>query len=357
MPKPSVKFRLFAVLIFLGSFLTANLVSPNDLAFSHSPGRHDGDCSFTVSPDTIYLDTEVSVKITSPNDSNFHEDYFVILRDVTGNRNVITLLDGDGTHRINIMEFKLDLTEINSRDALLLLNDFAISAGASYTGIGKCTNRTGEEWEQITIAGESLVPPDGCFISVNPSGNITTETELAFSVQNFQGPHIPGVFIVGLKKNVVEDTNYSGGIFIGAGGNSTTVARITVSEDGDYHAILLNGNSSVISSPLCNSIRFNVTDVSRISSSDTSADTTSRLTGNTQKVVESLMTFGLGIAGGVAFLLLVYGSLKFIFSAGNPDSVTQAREVITSAVIGLLVVVFSVFLLRLIGISILGLPI
>lgn len=90
---------------------------------------------------------------------------------------------------------------------------------------------------------------------------------------------------------------------------------------------------------------------------DTSADTTSALPKNVRNVVDFLVTFGIGIAGGVAFLMLVYGSLKLVFSAGDPKAVGQGREVITAAIIGLLVIVFSVFLLRLIGISILGLPI
>lgn len=77
----------------------------------------------------------------------------------------------------------------------------------------------------------------------------------------------------------------------------------------------------------------------------------------TKKLVNNFVIFGFGIAGGVAFLLLIYGGFKFIFSMGNPENVQQGREIITAAIIGLLVVVFSVFLLRLIGISILGLPI
>ncbi len=80
------------------------------------------------------------------------------------------------------------------------------------------------------------------------------------------------------------------------------------------------------------------------------------LSGDTRKFVNTLVSFGIGIAGGVAFLLLIYGGFKFIFSLGNPEAVQQGREIITAALIGLIVVVFSVFLLRLVGISILGLP-
>lgn len=86
-------------------------------------------------------------------------------------------------------------------------------------------------------------------------------------------------------------------------------------------------------------------------------DLTGDLSDRTKTIVNLAVNFGIGIAGGVAFLMLIYGGFKFIFSLGNPENIQQGREFITSAIIGLLVIVFSVFLLRLIGISILGLPI
>lgn len=69
------------------------------------------------------------------------------------------------------------------------------------------------------------------------------------------------------------------------------------------------------------------------------------------------VTIAIGVAGGVSFLLMVYGSFRLMFAAGNPESIQQGRQIITAAIIGLIVILFSVFLLRLIGISILGLPI
>jgi len=87
------------------------------------------------------------------------------------------------------------------------------------------------------------------------------------------------------------------------------------------------------------------------------ADETSLLPTRVSAVVNPLVTFFIAIAGGVAFLLLIYGGFKFMFSMGNPENVQQGREIITAAIIGLLIIVFSIFILRLIGISILGLPI
>jgi hypothetical protein len=71
----------------------------------------------------------------------------------------------------------------------------------------------------------------------------------------------------------------------------------------------------------------------------------------------TIVRFAVGIAGGLAFLMMVFGAFRLMFSAGNPEAVQQGREIIAAAVIGLLVIVFSVFILRLIGIDILRLPI
>ncbi len=75
------------------------------------------------------------------------------------------------------------------------------------------------------------------------------------------------------------------------------------------------------------------------------------------QLVNVLLTIAFGVAGGIAFLLIVYGGFRLVFSQGDPKAVQEAREVITSAIIGLLIIVFSVFILNLIGIDVLGLPI
>lgn len=73
-------------------------------------------------------------------------------------------------------------------------------------------------------------------------------------------------------------------------------------------------------------------------------------------IAEFVFRFGLGVGGGLAFLLMVFGAYRLIFSAGNPDAIQQGREVITAAVIGLVIIASAVFLLQLIGINVLGIP-
>lgn len=63
-----------------------------------------------------------------------------------------------------------------------------------------------------------------------------------------------------------------------------------------------------------------------------------------------------GVAGGVAFLLMVYGFFVVGTSGGNPKKVAGGQETITSAVTGLLLSVFALFILRLIAVDILKIP-
>lgn len=72
--------------------------------------------------------------------------------------------------------------------------------------------------------------------------------------------------------------------------------------------------------------------------------------------VKQLFGLGTGIAGGIAFLLIIFGGFQILTSAGNPERLNEGKELISSAITGLLMIVFSVFLLRVIGVDILGIP-
>lgn len=80
------------------------------------------------------------------------------------------------------------------------------------------------------------------------------------------------------------------------------------------------------------------------------------VTTRTSDFVTILFQGALGIAGGIAFLLILLGGLKILTSAGNPEGLAEGREIITSAIVGLLLIIFSVFVLRFIGVDILAIP-
>lgn len=63
-----------------------------------------------------------------------------------------------------------------------------------------------------------------------------------------------------------------------------------------------------------------------------------------------------GVAGGIAFLLMSYGFILIAMSGGDEKKIQGAKETITSAVTGLIVCIFGIFILRLIAVNILHIP-
>lgn len=72
--------------------------------------------------------------------------------------------------------------------------------------------------------------------------------------------------------------------------------------------------------------------------------------------IKWLLPYLFGIAGGISFLLMVFGFIKVATSAGDPKEIEGAKETITSALIGLLVSIFALFILKLILADILKIP-
>lgn len=69
--------------------------------------------------------------------------------------------------------------------------------------------------------------------------------------------------------------------------------------------------------------------------------------------VDTVLKLAIGLAGGIAMLLIIFGGIQILTSAGNPEKVKAGKEMITSAIAGLLLIVFSVFILRIIGVEVL----
>ena len=77
---------------------------------------------------------------------------------------------------------------------------------------------------------------------------------------------------------------------------------------------------------------------------------------NTDEFIGFILRWAVGIGGGIAFLLIVLAGFQIMTSAGNPDRLKAGQELMTSAIAGLILLIFSVFILRIIGVDILGLP-
>jgi hypothetical protein len=72
----------------------------------------------------------------------------------------------------------------------------------------------------------------------------------------------------------------------------------------------------------------------------------------TQKILQ----FVTAIAGGIMFIVLLYGSFLVLTSAGDPGQLDRGKSLIRSGVIALLLILFAVFILRFIGFTILRIP-
>lgn len=74
-----------------------------------------------------------------------------------------------------------------------------------------------------------------------------------------------------------------------------------------------------------------------------------------QAFVNTAIPWAIGIGAGIAFLLGIFGAMMIVLSAGNPEKLQAGKEMITSAIAGLLLIIFAIFLLSVIGVDLLGL--
>ncbi|MDD5415435.1 MAG: pilin [Candidatus Daviesbacteria bacterium] len=77
---------------------------------------------------------------------------------------------------------------------------------------------------------------------------------------------------------------------------------------------------------------------------------------NPTELIKDILTFVIGISGGLAFLMMLLGAFQMLTSAGNPETLNAGKDRLTSAIIGLLFIVFAILLLQIIGVGILSIP-
>jgi hypothetical protein len=73
------------------------------------------------------------------------------------------------------------------------------------------------------------------------------------------------------------------------------------------------------------------------------------------QLVQYFFNFAIAIGGIAAFSMLVFGGFRFLTSAGNPSAQKDAKDIITSAIVGLLLLLCSYLLLQVINPDILTL--
>jgi hypothetical protein len=75
-----------------------------------------------------------------------------------------------------------------------------------------------------------------------------------------------------------------------------------------------------------------------------------------QGLIGVILNFAIGLGGVISLLFMIIGAFKMITSAGSAEALKAGQDQFTSAVIGLLFVIFSVLLLQILGGDILNIP-
>lgn len=79
------------------------------------------------------------------------------------------------------------------------------------------------------------------------------------------------------------------------------------------------------------------------------------MAGNPKELISQLLGWGVTVGGGIAFLMIVLAGFQMTTAGGDPKKVQAARELLVSAISGLVLIALSIVVLNFIGVSVLGL--
>lgn len=72
--------------------------------------------------------------------------------------------------------------------------------------------------------------------------------------------------------------------------------------------------------------------------------------------VQTILQTVISVAGGIAFLAFLFGGFTLLTSRGDVRKIIAGKSMLISSIVGLLLIIFSIFILRLIGYEILKIP-
>lgn len=73
-------------------------------------------------------------------------------------------------------------------------------------------------------------------------------------------------------------------------------------------------------------------------------------------IQDTLLRMGVGIAGGISLLCIMFAAFQMQTSGGNAEKLKKAQELLTNCITGLMVIIFSMLILKIIGVDILRIP-
>lgn len=76
--------------------------------------------------------------------------------------------------------------------------------------------------------------------------------------------------------------------------------------------------------------------------------------GSNTSIASFFLIFAIGLAGGISIILILYAGFQITTSTGDPKKIQGGKALLNSALAGLVMIIFSIFLLRLIGTQVIG---
>ncbi len=74
-----------------------------------------------------------------------------------------------------------------------------------------------------------------------------------------------------------------------------------------------------------------------------------------ESFIRQIMPWSVRLAGSIAFLLIIAAAFQHSTAAGDPEKMQKSSEMLSSAIAGLIIIIFATVLLHAIGVDILGL--
>ncbi|MBI2267937.1 MAG: hypothetical protein HYU80_00610 [Candidatus Blackburnbacteria bacterium] len=246
-----------------------------------------------------------------------------------------------------------------------------------------------QEGKDAPLCKRTYAVTPGCKLNIsgdNPAGTAAFDTNTNLTVRGISVPTPPTGSVYRLSISGPGDNKYFSPSLSSDGSFTLLIDQISTAGRG-YKAELqqLKQGPVAILTPWvgtrCNSLKFDVgTPGNPIDNQETDAGYTSTpLLGfeptfcdpsreaiqtavgcipirDTNQFVGWFLRWALGIAGGVAFILILIAGFQITTASGNPEKVQGGKELLNAAISGLILIIFSVFLLKLIGVDILALP-
>jgi len=75
-----------------------------------------------------------------------------------------------------------------------------------------------------------------------------------------------------------------------------------------------------------------------------------------QDLVSKIVTIGIGVGGFAATVLIIFGGITMLTSAGDGNKVKDGQDMIVNALMGLALILMAVVIVRTAGVDILGIP-